>query len=82
MSSSCGFNEANRRRLGQVEQDRHGKREGGGEGGKWTGTDAPQAVDMLRVFRFGIMKIVLVVAAVLLLLLLAESECMLARPRL
>lgn len=38
---------------------------GGGRGewgkGKWTGTDAPQAVDMLRVFRFGIMKIVLVV---------------------
>lgn len=53
MSSSCGFNEANRRRLGQVEQDRLR--------GTGTETDAPQAVDMLRVFRFGIMKIVLLV---------------------
>lgn len=41
-----------------------GRGEGEGEGGKWTGTDAPQAVDMLRVFRFGIMKIVLDVATV------------------
>lgn len=43
-----------------------GRGEVEGEGGKWkwTGTDAPQAVDMLRVFRFGIMKIVLVVATV------------------
>lgn len=40
------------------------RKRGGGEGGKWTGTDAPQAVDMLRVFRFGIMKIVLVTLVV------------------
>lgn len=56
MSSSCGFNEANRRRLGQVEQDR--------QRGTGMERDAPQAVDMLCVFRFGIMKIVPLVVVV------------------